>query len=265
MSRYQPRHAVGTTRVDIAPLEIAPLEVAPVETARSDRRTVLRLGAATVAVGATALAAPSVAGAASRPTLKLGSRGWQVKSLQTKLRANGYWCKGANGVYDSSTQQAVMALQKMRGLSRDGVCGPNTWKAVDTIYRPVSRTRSGNIMEINKGRQVILFVRAGKVKWVFNTSTGNGERYWSSASGRYLYATTPSGRFAFQRAIDGMRRAPLGNLWRPRYFNGGIAIHGSPSIPGYPASHGCARLDNKAIDYIWSANLAPIGSRVWVY
>jgi hypothetical protein len=26
------------------------------------------------------------------------------------------------------------------------------------------------------------------------------------------------------------------------YFNGGIAIHGSPSIPPYPASHGCIRI-----------------------
>jgi hypothetical protein len=26
------------------------------------------------------------------------------------------------------------------------------------------------------------------------------------------------------------------------YFNGGIAIHGSPSIPAYPASHGCIRI-----------------------
>ncbi|OAB86512.1 spore cortex-lytic enzyme [Janibacter melonis] len=252
MSHYQPRHAVA-------------LDASGVDAVRPDRRAVIRLGAAAVAVGATALVAPVPAQAATRPTLKLGSRGSRVRSLQRTLRLNGYWCRSTNGVYDSTTQQAVMTLQKVRGLSRDGVCGPNTWKAVDSIRRPVARTKSGSIMEIDKSRQIILVVRDGRVKWAFNTSTGNNKRYWSSASGRYTTASTPSGRFTFQRAINGMRRAPLGNLWRPRYFNGGIAIHGSPSIPGYPASHGCARLDNKAIDYIWSVNLAPIGSRVWVY
>ena len=153
-------------------------------------------------------------------------------------------------------------------LSEPGAAGRDVVEACKSelrgVFLQLTRDLGASSPEV-LADGLILVIEGGRVKWVFNTSTGNGERYWSSASGRYLYATTPSGRFAFQRAIDGMRRAPLGNLWRPRYFNGGIAIHGSPSIPGYPASHGCARLDNKAIDYIWSANLAPIGSRVWVY
>ena len=62
-----------------------------------------------------------------------------------------------------------------------------------------------------------------------------------------------------------MDRSPLGTLWRPRYFYRGYAIHGSRSIPGYPASHGCARLHNKAIDFIWAHNLAPIGRQIWIY
>ena len=57
----------------------------------------------------------------------------------------------------------------------------------------------------------------------------------------------------------------MGALWRPRYFNGGIAIHGYTSVPGYPASHGCTRVSNAGMDYVWSAGLAPTGRRVWVY
>jgi len=26
------------------------------------------------------------------------------------------------------------------------------------------------------------------------------------------------------------------------FFHGGFALHGSPSVPGYNASHGCVRL-----------------------
>lgn len=54
-------------------------------------------------------------------------------------------------------------------------------------------------------------------------------------------------------------------LYRPRYFVGGYAIHGSPSIPPFPASHGCARVSNAAINFIWSENLLPMGSQVWSY
>ena len=50
--------------------------------------------------------------------------------------------------------------------------------------------------------------------------------------------------------MDGMDISPLGQLWRPRYYYGGYAIHGSDSIPPYPVSHGCVRLSYPAIDWI---------------
>ena len=56
----------------------------------------------------------------------------------------------------------------------------------------------------------------------------------------------------------------LGELWRPRFFNRGIAVHGSQNIPPWPDSHGCARLSNAAIDMVWAADLMPVGSRVLV-
>ena len=71
-------------------------------------------------------------------------------------------------------------------------------------------------------------------------------------------------RLSVQRQIDGMRVSRLGELWRPKYFYRGWAVHGSPSIPPYPASHGCARLSNAAIDMIWAEGLMPIGARVLV-
>lgn len=213
-------------------------------------RGTLASGALLVGAG---LAAAAPADAATRPTLRQGMRSYHVTYLQKKLRAAGYWCKGATGYYDDTTQQAVMAVQKMYGLGRDGVCGPATWRRIATLSRPGARTTSGTVIEIDKRKQLIRVVVSGRVRWVFNTSTG------ASAT------PTPSGRYRIERQIDGMRRAPLGNLWRPKYFWRGYAIHGSPSIPGYPASHGCARVSNSAMNYIWSAGLAPIGRRVWVY
>ena len=49
------------------------------------------------------------------------------------------------------------------------------------------------------------------------------------------------------------------------YFIGGIAVHGSNSIPRYPASHGCVRVSVQAMDFIWDSNLMPLGIHVWVH
>jgi lipoprotein-anchoring transpeptidase ErfK/SrfK len=96
-----------------------------------------------------------------------------------------------------------------------------------------------------------------------NTSTGSNQMYESR--GQLHKAVTPPGTFSFFRSVDGEDKAPLGVLWRPRYFNGGIAVHGYTSVPAYPASHGCARVSNAAMNMIWATDLMPIGSRVVVY
>ncbi|GAA4352826.1 L,D-transpeptidase family protein [Angustibacter luteus] len=186
-----------------------------------------------------------------------------VLAAQKKLAALGYWLGTADGEYGSNTSQAVMALQKAAGLGRDGVLGPKTKKALDSGVRPHARTTSGSAIEVDKARQLVLVVSGGQLKYVLNTSTGSGQNYTSD--GHTYVAVTPEGRFSVQRQIDGLRVSRLGELWRPKYFTGGYALHGSPSIPGYPASHGCVRLSNSAIDFLWSSGLAPIGRTVWVY
>jgi len=106
-------------------------------------------------------------------------------------------------------------------------------------------------------------VDGGKVSTVLNTSTGGGYTY--TADGVTAVARTPTGQFRIFRSVDGMDISPLGQLWRPRYYYGGYAIHGSDSIPPYPVSHGCVRLSYPAIDWIWATGQAPIGTEVLVY
>ena len=117
-------------------------------------------------------------------------------------------------------------------------------------------------MEINKKTQLLLIIDGSKITTILNTSTGSGRTFLEK--GNTEVAVTPSGSFHIQRVIDGNRIGPLGALWRPRYFNGGIAIHGIASVPPYPASHGCARLSFGAINWIWSTNQAPIGMGIKV-
>src|SRR5690606_24927136 len=185
-------------------------------------------------------------------------------ALQAKLVEQGFWLGTPDGSYGQLTRQAVMAFQKAHGLGRDGVAGPATLAAVGTTTRPAPQNPSGNHLEIDLARQILIVVQNGQTQWVLNTSTGNNEAYAAPGGGTAV-ASTPPGSFTVQREIDGLRQAPLGTLYRPKYFNGGIAIHGSGSIPAQPASHGCARVTNAAMDLLWSSGVAEIGTPVWVY
>lgn len=63
-------------------------------------------------------------GAASYPTLRLGSTGAWVKTLQKKLKTT------ADGIYGLKTKAAVKSYQKKNGLTADGIAGPATLKSL---------------------------------------------------------------------------------------------------------------------------------------
>jgi hypothetical protein len=77
---------------------------------------------------------------------------------------------------------------------------------------------------------------------------------------------TPNGLFKTNRERpEGWWEGDLGKIYRPKYFRGGIAIHGMTSVPNHPASHGCVRLSLPAMDFIWDNNLVPLRTPVWVH
>jgi lipoprotein-anchoring transpeptidase ErfK/SrfK len=195
--------------------------------------------------------------------LKPGDSGDQVRALQEKLQSMHFWVGSVDGNYGLTTTQAVMAVQKAAGLTRDGVMGSETRKALARGVSVSAKSSSGRYVEIDKSRQLAMLVQNGDVQTILNTSTGSGQQY--SSEGQTSIANTPSGKFTIFRQVDALDKGPLGDLWRPKYFNGGIALHGAEAIPGYPASHGCARISNPAINWIWDTNQAPIGTNVWVY
>lgn len=193
-----------------------------------------------------------------------GDSGPDVQAVQQRLLDLGYWIATADGSFGTLTVQAVMAFQKIAGLPVTGAVDPTTKAQIEAAGRPSPQSTSGTLIEVDKSRQVLFVVIDGQTKWVFNTSTGTEKPYIHE--GRTYLADTPPGRWSIFREVDGERESELGILWRPKYFHGdGIAIHGSSSVPAYPASHGCVRLTYQAMDYLWSSGLAPIGRTVWVY
>lgn len=59
-----------------------------------------------------------------------GTRGSDVTRLQQTLAARGFSPGGADGIFGNRTRAAVIAYQRSRGLSADGVVGPNTSRAL---------------------------------------------------------------------------------------------------------------------------------------
>ena len=61
---------------------------------------------------------------------KQGSSGSVVTRIQQRLRDGGYYTYTIDGIYGSRTTAAVKKFQRARGLTVDGVCGPNTLSAL---------------------------------------------------------------------------------------------------------------------------------------
>jgi len=64
------------------------------------------------------------------PTLSLGSTGSAVATLQQLLTLKGFSPGGVDGDFGPKTLAAVKAFQHAKGLTVDGVVGPQTWAAL---------------------------------------------------------------------------------------------------------------------------------------
>jgi hypothetical protein len=194
--------------------------------------------------------------------IRLGMEGPVVEDLQRRLNELGFTVAALDGVFGGETLHALVAFQKVNGLGRDGVVGSLTARALEHAAIPAARSAGpGFHVEVDVSRQVLFLVRDGAVTDVYDVSTGTEAPY--EYEGREYIAHTPTGSFLVQRKIDGPREAPLGLLYRPAYFDGGYAIHGSPSVPAYPASHGCVRVTDQVMDRIF--DLLAIGTPVDIY
>jgi N-acetylmuramoyl-L-alanine amidase len=187
------------------------------------------------------------------PQLAEGAAGAVVAQLERRLAALGYIVPPAGGLFDSSLLDSVYAFQKVQGLDRTGIVSPAFWTKLDHPLRPQPRyTEPADHIEVSVARQVLFVVRSGRVAAIVPVST-------AGVAGDY----TPRGRFAIYRKVDGFDPSPLGTLYDPMYFTGGYAIHGNPSVPPYPASHGCVRIPMWIAPSLYASN--DYGETVYVY
>jgi len=183
-------------------------------------------------------------------TVKTGSEGAAVLWLEQKLTDLTYRPGPIDGVFDKRTHQAVIAFQKWEGLARDGVVGAEVWTHLLGASAPTSADdRSGAWIEVDKAKQVLLYVEGGMVTRTLPVSTGSPNVGIVTPSGTFtVYARSPN--------WDGPRYKPL-------YLRGILAIHGYPSVPTWPASHGCIRVPLWDMDEFYP--LIAVGTKVHVY
>lgn len=178
-----------------------------------------------------------------------GSTGARSQALQKALLDQHYDPGPIDGQFGTKTAQSVWAWQALHGLPRDGIVTPQLEQMI--LARPTQSMLRPDLgpthSEVDLARQVLLVFQGGNAELITHVSTGSGRHYCDK--GHCGTAITPPGSFHYQRRIAGWRQAPLGLLYNPVYFNGGIAVHGAPSVPNFPASHGCVRIPMHIAQY----------------
>ena len=163
---------------------------------------------------------------------KYGSRGDEVKQIQTKLKNWGYYSGNVDGIYGSATLSAVKYFQRKNGLTADGIAGTKTLQALG-IYNSsssqntssASTTNSSNLNLISRfvyaeargepytGQVAVAAVILNRVKSSLFPNTVSGVVYQSGAftcvsDGQINLSPDATAKKAAQDAING---------WDPTY------------------------------------------------
>jgi peptidoglycan hydrolase-like protein with peptidoglycan-binding domain len=191
-----------------------------------------------IVVRATHFATPQLATVKARgvgvsivtPSARPGSRGPVVRLLQGRLARLGY-VVGRPGLYDARTARAVLAFRKVTGMARTSIASRDVFRRLARgggVFR-VRFPSHGKHVEVDISRQVIALAGGAKVERIYPVSSGK--------------PSTPTIRGHFRVYM----KAPGTNakgMYMSSYFIRGYAIHGYPSVPVFPASHGCVRVPN---------------------
>lgn len=71
---------------------------------------------------------------------KMGSRGTEVRNIQSRLKSWGYYNGSVDGIYGTKTRNAVIKFQKAHSLTADGIAGPRT---LEKIGLPTGQSSGG--------------------------------------------------------------------------------------------------------------------------
>ncbi|HSM02302.1 MAG TPA: L,D-transpeptidase family protein [Acidimicrobiia bacterium] len=240
------------------------------------RTTCRNLGAAVASLLLLgALAAPAATAAELAPVngfdplvqLVPGDTGDAVALLQKRLADAGFYRRPVDGEYGHETEMAVLAFHKYLDLERT-----TTWNSLDWIRiallpdagLPI-RLDEPDRVEVDIGRQLVFVIRRHEVVGVLHSSTGGSYTYYSPRQDAYVRAGTPRGDFTLNWRQYGWvcDQATGWCVYKYWEFTPFYGIHGYLSVPAYPASHGCVRVN--VWDSDWLDDQLFIGMPVHVW
>ncbi len=176
----------------------------------------------------------------------------EMKEAEARLAEMGY----------GTGRNALIAFQKWEGRKVTGQLSHEDFDAIMGATAPQARDSGYKHVEVDLDRQVLLLTDSdGAIKRILPVSSGSNKHY--SEKGMSGLAYTPRGRFRVYAKMSGWRKSPLGLLYYPNYFSDGLAIHGNPSVPQSPQSHGCIRIPMSAA--VEMSKQMPVGTIVLIY
>jgi hypothetical protein len=206
--------------------------------------------------------AESVAGPQRKRVVKRPPTVTERRQAERRLSEMGYKAGPADGVIDETTRSALVLFQKWEGRRVTGQLTRAEFDAIMDAEAPQPRDPGYAHVEVDVDKQLLLLVDSdGKVAKILPVSTGSNKQY--NERGIRGLAYTPRGRFRIYAKIAGWRKSPLGLLYYPNYFSDGLAIHGNPSVPRTPQSHGCIRIPMSAAEEI--SKRLPVGTILLIY
>jgi hypothetical protein len=194
--------------------------------------------------------APGIYLRVAEPELAPGDSGPVVSALQWSL-AQLHYAIDQSGVYDLSTEQALIAFCRVNGIPLASSVDADLFGMIargegQFVVRDPADKRH---VEGDLTRQVLAEISpSGQVRRIYMISSGK--------------PSTPTvvGHFSVYLKTIGTNAKGMVDA---SYFVGGYAIHGYEDVPTYPASHGCLRIPiPDALEvYRW----ATVGTPVDVY
>jgi lipoprotein-anchoring transpeptidase ErfK/SrfK len=183
----------------------------------------------------------------------------QMLACERRLLELGYWVETPDGVEDESAVSAITAFRRVSGYVNTGRPNEADLRALGEAKPLVTDASGGARFEVDVRLQIIYFVDdGGRVSRILPVSTGSGQLF--TEGGRTRRARTPKGSFTVYRKLYGWRESPMGRMYYPSYIVGGLAVHGSPYVAGYPRTHGCVAVPMFAAEKL--SELMPVGTVV---
>ena len=206
----------------------------------------------------------------------------KVREVERRLSEMGYWTGAVDGRFDPASRSALIAFQKWEGRPVTGKLSLDELEAIR--MSAASETKEENIptpatssvekeawpkprepgyahVEVDLDRQVLLIINDEDAVRVLPVSTGSGKAFFDE--GQKSVAYTPRGRFVVYDKTIGWEKGEFSAMYYSNYISGGVAIHGSHSVPTQPESHGCIRIPLFAAREV--SRLMPLGTIVLVY